>query len=123
MGIEEIPSDKLIEMTELFHRAFNAAGCDPMCHNCQNMLEVGKKFKLATIKEVSDIIYWDNGKEDKQFSTAEKPYFHESREVMLCEFCSAEMYQEKQIGKYKEAVDRINKPKGGCFRINGKIVH
>ena len=52
MSIEQLPSDELIEMTELFHRAFNAAGCNPACHCCYHFIEVGDKFKLSTVRDV-----------------------------------------------------------------------
>lgn len=49
MKIEEIPSDQDILMTDLLHRAFNAGGCNPMCHCCEKMLPIGVDFKLATV--------------------------------------------------------------------------
>ncbi len=55
MEIEEIPSDKLVTMTPFWHRAFNAVGCDPMCHCCNKMIPVNNLFKLSTIEEATRI--------------------------------------------------------------------
>jgi len=53
MTVEEIPADELVVMTDLWHRAFNAAGCNPQCHGCYKYLKIGDKFKLATINTFS----------------------------------------------------------------------
>lgn len=51
MKVEEIPSDELVVMTSFWHKAFNSAGCDPMCHCCNKMIKVNDSFKLATVLE------------------------------------------------------------------------
>ena len=58
-AIESIPSDQLIEMTAQLHRIFNAGGCNPMCHCCMTMLDVGVQFKLGTVSK-SDGSYWSD---------------------------------------------------------------
>lgn len=191
--IEEIPSDEPIEMTELFHRAFNAAGCDPMCHCCEKMISVGKNFKLATIKkaqvwwggdielklkerkgkEITEKDLWEahnvtmrfdgyfrlssNGRlinnngagvSYKEFiSNTDQPWSREengsvfmkhdldnweeiknsfkdsSHEVMLCETCTPDEFARRETLRLKSKNKEFNKPKGGCFRVNGKIVH
>lgn len=132
MSVEEIPSDETVEMSELFHRAFNAAGCDPMCHCCEKMIPKGSLFKLATVRDLLPVC-WDKevwnpnsihyGEEDNKTSTELQARFGESHEVMLCDVCTSEDYKLKEIKEYESEVKRIVAPKGGCRRINGKIVH
>lgn len=135
--IEEIPADKLFQMTDFWHRAFNAAGCDPMCHCCQTKIGVKKDFKLATVKKPSENAFdkseikslikllhgfiksfkvWEGWDREREVTLI-------SHEVMLCDICTSEMFMAKQIKIGEEELNRLNKAKGGCFRINGKIVH
>lgn len=132
MSIETLPSNKLIEMTELFHRAFNAAGCNPMCHCCEKMIPIGDKFKLSTVQPLSCPVYDGDSfsaqeqlkKEGKlDFCSTVAPLWEESKEVMLCAACTPEKFKEKEMKYYKGEVKRIREPEGGCFRVNGKIVH
>jgi hypothetical protein len=193
MGIEQIPADELVTMTELWHRAFNAAGCNPMCHCCFKLIPVNEHFKLATIsvvkvshpidlelklkqregKVITDETLWNahditmryesmtwgkgsgiiyhrgfnlvtylqyiNNKErgfndrkspfieedEKRWKEVKDRFFNEaSREVMLCATCTTEEYQKRENEKWSEEIREYRKPKrGGCFRVNGKIVH
>lgn len=152
--IENIPADELIVMSAIFHRAFNAAGCDPMCHCCQTMIPVGAKFKLATIRkrtffaaghclELERDVY--EGKVAPTFDVIQEAFqmplrkqflsfdrFNiiermrqfetKSQEVMLCEVCTAETYAQKVVAEINSQIAVRDKPKGGCFRVNGKIV-
>lgn len=154
MTVETIPSDELIEMSDLFHRSFNAAGCDPMCHCCEKMIPIGSQFKLATVfiapnkwgesayfqkevllgnkkakfKDYLKFFKLDIRKNYEDFDTksyrkdAEK-YSLESKEVMLCEKCNPETFQLKELEYLEKEIIRIETPQGGCFRINGKIIH
>lgn len=108
MSIEEIPADELIEMTDTWHRAFSAAGCNPACHGCWEHIKVGEKFKLATINAAVAI-----GSTDRNTII--------SKEVMLCERCNPKNVEKQD----EEAIEknRKNKEEKGCFRINGKIIH
>ncbi len=136
MGIEEIPSDELIEMTALFHRSFNAAGCDPACHCCYTKIPVGDKFKLATVRIVKTDSEGSQSsarmfaKDRLDVISGETDSHHRindvSREVMLCASCTVDLFQEKQLSKAKKDVEDAENfvsSGGGCFRINGKIVH
>lgn len=130
MKVEEIPADQLVEMTELFHRSFKAAGCDPECHCCANKIPIGAKFKLATVMQKPTV--WGNGLEKgidilkgkittlKDMNDNDMVHSHE---VMLCEVCTPVMYHEKVIKELEGKIAERDKPRGGCFRINGKIVH
>lgn len=115
MNIGEIPSDAVVIMTELWHRAFNAAGCDPMCHCCNKMIEIDKPFKLATVKTYTPLGNSVNSGIDVMRST-------ESREVMLCDTCTVKKMNNKTKSRVKNYKDYKNED-GGCFRINGKIIH
>lgn len=133
MKIETIPADEVIKMTKLLHRAFNAAGCNPMCHCCEKMIPVNANFKLAKVQDLSTPVYVDwqvknpksthYGEPEHKTSTTLVPKFDKSHEVMLCENCSAEDYHKKQMKEYHSEVKRITAPRGGCFRIDGKIIH
>ena len=154
MKVEEIPSDELVIMTIFWHKAFNAAGCDPMCHCCNNKISVGEGFKLATVLECNKsygyAVYFQkevllgnkkptmkdylafykrkirpkyktfDTKRAKEDAAAYKP---ESREVMLCDKCDADAFMEREIKILNNEIKRLETPQGGCFRINGKIVH
>lgn len=103
--VEQIPADETVVMTEFWHKAFNAAGCDPACHICYEKIAVGSKFKLATVKNAVA----PKGTNNKTNIT--------TKEVMLCDDCNVEKYNDKQekIAKHESTL--------GCFRINGKIIH
>lgn len=109
MTVEQIPADKLMTMTEEWHRAFNASGCNPMCHGCYKNIKVNEKFKLATIEAAV-----------AKGSAARNTI--ESKEVMLCEKCNPEDV-EKQDAKVIEEYRKMREEGGGCYRINGKIIH
>lgn len=97
MTVEQIPSDYLVIMTDFWHRAFNVRGCDPGCHCCGKSIPVGSKFKLSTVNKISE---------------------EETREVMLCDTCTPEIYNDKVAAKRIEPRPATQ----GCFRVNGKIV-
>jgi hypothetical protein len=103
MGIEEIPADQKLTMTDEWHRAFKAAGCNPMCHCCGEYISNGKVFKLATV----NTLYKMNG---------------ESKEVMLCDECTVEKMNALTEARKKEIEERSANG-GGCYRVNGKIIH
>jgi hypothetical protein len=116
MTVEEIPSDEIIEMTELFHRSFSAAGCIPACHCCRKWIPIGEQFKLSTVKMTS-VMERGGGNTFKGAGSIV------TKEVMLCEDCTSEKYNamtDKAISEYKGWQDKTG---GGCFRINGKIIH
>lgn len=109
MKIEEIPADKIVTMTKELHRLFKAGGCAPMCHACNKKLTVGESFKLSTLVTAvrkGSLNYTDL----------------ESREVMLCDTCTTEDLNKPEIDKIK--IEKARRAAGGgCFRVNGKIVH
>lgn len=156
MTIEKIPADKIMIMSDEWHRAFNTYGCDPMCHCCDKLIKVNGKFHLATIQKTKSP-HWGDGLEmgkralqgekitGKTILKEESDYFYirdefkdndkqklkervneftlESHEVMLCDKCTAETYFNKQINEIDQEIVERDEPKGGCFRINGKIIH
>lgn len=154
MTVEEIPSDELVTMTDFWHRAFNASGCDPMCHCCKKMIPVDNYFKLSTIEESNGYTSGDGLElkiavlkgEIKATKSAVKKYYDydirdefktkdtkdlldltenfktHSKEVMLCDKCTPQDYKNLQIEILEGRIIERDKPKGGCFRVNGKIV-
>lgn len=137
MSIEEIPSDQVFDMSELFHRSFKAAGCDPACHCCYKFIPVGEKFKLSTIREVRvDMSHTSNTSETafaqdrlkviKGDLIKSPSIIDETKEVMLCKKCTSGLFHKKQLDAAHISSDLAKKyyqRGGGCFRVNGKILH
>lgn len=116
MSIEEIPSNEVIVMTSLMHRSFNAGGCDPMCHCCTNWIKVGDNFKLSTVNTFQR----NTSNSGINFYTDANAV---TKEVMLCDKCTAEDVNKFSARKKKELSKYMKSVNGGCYRINGKIVH
>lgn len=114
MNIEEIPSDEIMAMTEKWHRAFKAAGCAPMCHCCVKELLPESKFKLATVDTHS------NKSANSGISTWGTT---ETREVMLCDMCTVEILNNRTKMEREKYEEYMATTSGGCYRVNGKIVH
>lgn len=110
MKVNEIPANELVEMTPVLYQEFCQGGCVPACHFTNEWINIGDKFTLTTIQE------WIGKMWDDTFET-------EERDVMLSVGVTAEQYNEWQLNQYKKARVEYNNPRrGGCFRINGKIV-
>lgn len=129
MEIEEIPANEIVVMTEFWHRAFNAVGCNPKCHSCYKLLPSGTKFKLSTVKKLP--YKWSNTYRtlDASVEILDEKGKEETKEVMLCEDCSPTHYHNitdkllrSNAKKAKETYEKHLKLGGGCFRVNGKIV-
>src|SRR5882757_6464214 len=115
MTVEEIPADQLVIMNEYWHRAFNAAGCDPGCHCCRKPIPIGDIFKLATIQVIPAIA--TNYPETLQQAIDTYDEVSTSREVMLCEACTPIMYTEavkRYLGRRKESFEHRPSTQG-CF--------
>lgn len=128
MNVDEIPSNEPVIMTEGLHRVFKSSGCNPACHNCWELIPVGSKFKLSTIKALSTTV-WGRGLENainllngiiEKFSW-NGDVILQTKEVMLCDKCTPESYLSKTIEQLKE--DIKTRDHKGCFRVNGKIIH
>jgi hypothetical protein len=112
MSIEEIPADVVLKMSADWHRAFNTAGCNPMCHGCGEWIKVDDDFKLAVVNTNR------RGVGGSSYVTGSLV----SRDVMLCAKCTPESVETAS----KEAIERIEVRQsrgGGCYRVNGKFVH
>lgn len=46
----------------------------------------------------------------------------DTKEVMLCSKCTADDFSKRQIAILEGRIIERDKPKGGCFRVNGKII-
>ncbi len=56
--------------------------------------------------------------------TKERFYNEGTKEVMLCESCTVEEFKKRENEMWSQEIREYNKPKrGGCFRVNGKIIH
>jgi len=114
MTIEQIPSDELTAMTDTFYKAFKASGCKPRCHCCSKEIKTNNFFKLGTVVNAPKI--------DSVSSGYSKWQETESREVMLCDECSVDDYNNMSVEAIK-SYEEYRKKGGGCFRVNGKIIH
>ncbi len=123
MNINEIPSNELVVMTDFWHRAFNAAGCDPGCHCCEKSIPAGAKFKLSTIRDSKE--QYTNHPNILQDAIDQYDEIVETKEVMLCDECTPEKYRRVYLKSLKDRIDRHKDSPAtqGCFRVNGKIVH
>lgn len=137
MKVENIPPDEMVKMTKSLHRIFNAGGCNPACHCCYGLIEIGGMFKLSTIREVltqmkgsvntSDSAFVKDRLSVIQHKKEAKDTDHISdttKEVMLCEKCTPDLFHTKQLSTAKKDVEfriKYEQSGGGCFRVNGKI--
>ncbi|TDQ12192.1 hypothetical protein [Pedobacter metabolipauper] len=116
MSVEEIPSDTLVEMTPELYQEFAQGGCVPACHLSEKWINIGDKFRLATLP----CAYHPSG------GTAGLIRIEE-RDVMLSESADEKKFvkiQYKILSDWEKGrKEAIKKGRGGCFRINGKIVH
>lgn len=113
MNVEQIPANELVVMTPELYQEFCQGGCVPACHFTNEWINIGDQFHLCTINQWNG--QWNTG----EFITAE-------RDVMLSASATAEQYNANQIAlftaqdeRYKEV---LKSRRGGCFRVNGKIV-
>lgn len=68
------------------------------------------KGAVRVMEGKQDLVEWDG------------PKYARTHEVMLCESCSPEMYQDSVIKKLKLKIKEYERPGGGCFRVNGQLV-
>lgn len=116
MKVEDVPADVLTEMTSELYQEFCIGGCVPQCHLTKEWIRIGHKFKLATVPVAVGS------------RTATIGYRTlETREVMLSEKADVKKFiklQLKEVSDYEESRRQsIASGHGGCFRVNGKIVH
>lgn len=116
MKVEEVPADTLIEMSVELYQEFCIGGCVPQCHLTKQWIRIGDKFKLSTVP----VAHHPSGATGGLLRL-------ETREVMLCESANVEDFikeQEKLVNNWEASkANAIAKGLGGCFRVNGKIVH
>ncbi len=116
MKVEEIPANKLILMTPQLYQEFAQGGCIPACHLTDEWINIGDKFRLVTLP----CAYHPSG------GTAGLVKIEE-RDVMLSELADEKKFVNLQYKMLKDwekgQKQAIKQGKGGCFRVNGKIVH
>lgn len=115
MKVSEIPSNELVIMTPELYQEFCQGGCVPACHLTDEWISLGDKFKLATVP----VAHHPSG------ATAGLQRL-ETKEVMLAEKSSVDVFiriQESKVKQWEENKQQVIKEgRGGCFRVNGKIV-
>lgn len=104
----DIPADEIVIMTQELYQEFCHFGCVPCCHLTSAWINIGDKFKLATVD-----IAIKKGSQNYNES--------ESREVMLSEHASVEELKILEAKKLTTEQERRAKG-GGCYRVNGRIV-
>lgn len=116
MKVEEVPADTLVEMTPELYQEFCIGGCVPQCHLTKKWIRIGDKFKLSTVPVAT-------GKPGATIGYRTL----ETKEVMLSEKADVKKFiklQMKEVSDYEESRRKsIASGHGGCFRVNGKIVH
>lgn len=116
MKVAEIPSDTLIVMTPELYQEFAQGGCVPACHLTNEWINIGDNFRLATLP----CAYHPPG------GTAGLIRIEE-RDVMLSEMADDKAFvklQHEMLSNWEKGQKQaIKEGRGGCFRINGKIVH
>lgn len=109
MRVEEIPANELVEMTPELYQEFCIGGCVPMCHLTFNYIKIGDKFKLSSLDVATK-------KGSNNYTRKE------TMDVMLSADADVEKFKKIQDDlMYQE--EKRRKAGGGCFRVNGKIVH
>lgn len=116
MKVEKVPANTLVEMTPDLYQEFAQGGCVPACHLTGKWINMGDLFKLSTVP----VAVHPSG------STGGLKML-ETKEVMLSKDADVEAFIKKQEAEVKEweknKQQAIKEGRGGCFRINGKIVH
>jgi len=115
MSIEEIPSDKPHVMTDVWFKSFRVNGCTPCCHSCGEWINVGDDFMLMTIKSRLT----KDPERGQNYVSVEV----QSVDAMVCTKCDLKKYEKSQYASAAEYERKRQTQGGGCFRVNGKIVH
>lgn len=118
MSIEEIPADEIVTMTDFWFRAFDSNGCKPCCHATGRWINVGDRFLLATVKTRKKPNHYTPG----TFSLLNSGDVI-SREIMVSADVDLIAFEKSEYKEAKLYKERQESARGGCFRINGKIVH
>lgn len=115
MKVAEIPANELVTMTPELYQEFAQGGCVPACHLSRKWINIGDKFKLSTLP----CAYHPPGGTGGMQKL-------EDRDVMLSENANEDEFvkaQKKIVADWKERrTEAIKDGRGGCFRVNGKIV-
>lgn len=122
MSIEEIPADQVVVMTDQLHRSFQANGCNPCCHSCGAWIKPNELFQLVTRKSRTHYPRKEDGRVSTHRNYVENGELA-SVEIMICNNCDPDDFEKRQYEDSKLFKERQKKYSGGCYRINGKIVH
>jgi hypothetical protein len=97
-------------------------------------IKVSYEEYISHIKEKSNLFkhphykdkvsVFDSSNEEKWIEIRDRFFNDVTKEVMLCENCTPDEFSKREKDGFSENIREYEKPKkGGCFRINGKIVH
>jgi len=56
MTLDDIPADKILELTVELDRLFKAAGCEPACHVCLRKIDLGEQFQLLSFEGTDEML-------------------------------------------------------------------
>ncbi len=106
-ALDDIPADETLTLTKHIDRLFRAAGCEPTCHCCQEKIEVGETFKLATVPPYKAV--WNPT--------------DETEDVMLChQHSAADLLKEYKRKKRRVEKHRRDYPNAGYSRPHRSVI-
>lgn len=113
MTVSEIPANELVQMTPELYQEFCQGGCVPACHFTNDWICLGDWFRLATVDK------WDG-------KWADEVMYIKTVDVMLSAGITVKQFNDREIEAHRVKsqqykIDSVNR-RGGCFRIDGKIV-
>lgn len=104
MTLDDIPPDETLIMTAQMYRLFKLAGCEPNCHCCNDPINIGELFKLATCEVL-------------RFTGASTPRKKELKDIMLCGNCDRDDLKRMQRNKMSRVAKwRRDNPRAGYSR-------
>jgi len=77
MTLDDIPEGTTQALTAIMDRLFRLSGCDPTCHACRNVINIGDDFKLAMYRQ-------------QRFGSYKHSRDLHPSDVMLCGDCTVE---------------------------------
>lgn len=91
----------------------------------QYISHIKKKSNLFKCQyHIGKVSIFDASEEEKWIEIRDSFFNDVTKEVMLCENCTPNEFSKREKDGLSNKIREYEKPKkGGCFRVNGKIVH